>query len=93
MKINTKENGTAGRQRPVNTPPTAPTLVAPHFFKKSAPNTRNIASTTINNLSTGGGTKTLVMKITEPKSEVIIICSALCNRYHLINLRIFSILI
>ena len=78
MKI--KENGIAGRQRPVNTPPTAPTLVAPHFFKKSAPNTSTIASITINNLSIGGGTNTLVMKITEPKSEVIIIRSALCNR-------------
>lgn len=80
MKMKIKENGTAGRQRPVKTPPTAPTLVAPHFFKKSAPKTRNIASTTINNLSIGGGTNTLVMKITEPKSEVIIILSALCNR-------------
>ena len=79
MKTITKEKGTAGRHNTVNIPPTAPTLVAPHFFKKRAPKTRKIASMTINSLSIGGGTNTLVIKITEPKRAVIINRSALCN--------------
>ena len=89
------EKGTAGRQRPVRTPPTAPTLVAPHFFKKSAPSTRKTASTTINNLSIGGGTKTLVTKITDPKSAVIISRSVfrkLCHQLQRIYLKFKSMM-
>ena len=65
--MNIKEKGIVGRQSPVSIPPTAPTLVAPHSFKNKAPKTSKTASTTINILSMGGGTKTLVVNITEPK--------------------------
>lgn len=80
MKMN--EKGTIGLQRPVSTPPTAATLVAPHIFKKKAPKMRNIASTTISNLSIGGGIKTLVINIIEPKRAVINNRSALFTRSH-----------
>jgi hypothetical protein len=61
----------AGRHKPVSTPPTAPTWVAPMFFMKRAPKASKTASTTINNLSIGGGTKTLVTNIIEPKSAAM----------------------
>jgi hypothetical protein len=80
MTTRTNENGTTGRQSPVSIPPTAPTLVAPQFFKKRAPKTRKIESTTINSLSIGGGTNTLVTNIAEPKRAVNISRSALRNK-------------
>lgn len=61
----------AGSHRPVSIPPTAPTEVAPALLMKSAPRARRTASTTISNLSIGGGTKTLVTNIIEPKSAAM----------------------
>jgi hypothetical protein len=73
------EKGTAGRHKPASTPPTAPTWVAPAFFMKSAAKASNTASTTINSLSIGEGTKTLVMNIIEPKSAVMNNLLAFCT--------------
>jgi hypothetical protein len=71
-----------GRQRPVSTPPKAPTCVAPMFFMNRAPRASKTASTTINNLSIGGGTKTLVTNIIEPKSAAINNRLAFCTVAH-----------
>lgn len=71
-KVKMNEKGrNAGSHKPVSTPPTAPTEVAPALFIKSAPRARRTASTTISNLSIGAGTKTLVTNIIEPKSAVM----------------------